>query len=121
MKYLDNHLASYKYAFNGIRLVFVNERNMLIHLVAALVVLILNFLLNVSQTEWLITLILIGLVWMAEAFNTAIEKLADRITKDQDQFIGQVKDISAGAVLIICFFAMIGALIIYFPYVLNLI
>ena len=95
---------------------FRHERNMIFHLAAAIAVLAANWLLKVSQTEWLVTLILIGLAWMAEMFNTAIEKLADRVTKEQDPLIGQVKDIASGAVLIICCFAVLCAVIIYLPH-----
>jgi diacylglycerol kinase len=93
---------------------------MIVHLAAAIAVLVVNILLKVNQTAWLITLILIGLAWMAEIFNTAIEKLADRVTKEQDPLIAQVKDLASGAVLIICFFAVVCAVIIYLPYLLAL-
>jgi diacylglycerol kinase len=93
---------------------------MIVHVAAAIAVLVVNILLKISQTEWLITLILIGLAWMAEFFNTAVEKLADRVTKEQDPLIGQVKDLASGAVLIICFFAVVCAVIIYLPYLLKL-
>ena len=89
----------------------LNETWMAIYVVAV------NYILHVTTTEWLITLILIGLVWMAEVFNTAIEKLADRVTGEHDALIGDAKDMAAGAVLIICGFAVLCALIIYFPYV----
>lgn len=77
---------------------------------------VVNSLLKVNQTEWLITLMLIGLAWTAEVFNTAIEKLADRISKEQDPLIGQAKDLASAAVLIICLFSVLCAIIIYFPY-----
>jgi diacylglycerol kinase len=93
---------------------------MIVHLAAGIAVIVVNVMLKVSKTEWLITLMLIGLAWMAEIFNTAIEKLADRVTKERDVLIGQVKDLSSGAVLIICFFAVICAAIIYLPYLLKL-
>ncbi|MBT1697358.1 diacylglycerol kinase family protein [Fulvivirgaceae bacterium PWU4] len=113
---IRKHLASYRYAMRGISLAFRYERNMVFHLVAAVAVLIVNCLLAVSRTEWLITLMLIGIVWMAEIFNTAIEKLADRVTENPDPMIGQAKDLAAGAVLIICIAAVVCALIIYCPY-----
>lgn len=113
---IRKHLASYQYAMRGIWLAFRYERNMVFHLVAAVAVLIVNCLLAISRTEWLITLMLIGIVWMAEIFNTAIEKLADRVTQNPDPMIGQAKDLAAGAVLIICFAAVVCALIIYCPY-----
>jgi diacylglycerol kinase len=115
---IKKHLASYRYAFRGIGLAFRSENNMTIHLAAAVAVLLLNYLLHVTTTEWLITLMLIGLAWMAEIFNTAIEKLADRVSKDHDPLIGQAKDLSAGAVLIICLTAVVCAGVIYLPYVL---
>jgi diacylglycerol kinase len=120
MSRIKKHLSSYKYSIRGIWLAFRYEHNMIFHMVAAIIVLLVNSLLKVNYTEWLITLILIGLAWMAEIFNTAIEKLADRVTKEQDPLICQVKDLAAGAVLIICFFAAVCAAIIYLPYLLKL-
>lgn len=116
MKTIRKHLASYRYSIHGIWLAFRYEANMLIHCSAALMVILLNSLLGVSKMEWLITLMLIGLAWMAEIFNTAIERLADRVTKEHDALIGQVKDLASGAVLVICGFAVICAIIIYVPY-----
>ncbi len=116
MNEIKKHLASYQYSINGIWLAFRYENNMIFHLVAAITVVIVNSLLKVNQTEWLITLILIGLAWMAEIFNTAIEKLADRVTKEQDPLIAQAKDLASGAVLIICIIAVVCAAIIYLPY-----
>jgi diacylglycerol kinase len=113
---IKKHLASYRYAMRGIWLAFRYDHNMGLHLAAAAAVLIVNYLLGISRTEWLMTLILIGVVWMAEIFNTAIEKLADRVTREHDPLIGQAKDLAAGAVLIICIAAIICALIIYSPY-----
>ena len=119
MNRIKEHLASYRYSIRGILLAFRYEHNMIFHLAATIAVVVINILLKVNKTEWLITLILIGLAWMAEIFNTAIEKLADRVTKEQDPLIGQVKDLASGAVLIICCFAVACAIIIYLPYLLT--
>ncbi|MBD2703134.1 diacylglycerol kinase family protein [Spirosoma sp. BT702] len=116
MNGIRKHVASYKHGMRGIKLAFRYEFAMRFHLIAAVGVILVNYLLQISRTEWLITLILIGLAWMAEAFNTALEKVADRITQDQDVLIGQAKDLASGAVTIICLFAVVCALIIYFPY-----
>ena len=119
MSRIRKHLSSYRYSIRGISLAFQHDHNMSLHLAAAIAVFMVNSVLKVSQTEWLITLMLIGLAWMAEIFNTAIEKLADRVTTEQDPLIGQVKDLTSGAVLIICFFAVVCAVIIYLPYLLE--
>jgi diacylglycerol kinase len=121
MKRIKKHLGSYAYAVRGIWLAFRYENNMIFHVVAGIGVLCTNYLLEVSRNEWLITLILVGLAWTAEIFNTAIEKLADRVNPDHDVLIGQVKDLSAGAVLIICLTAAICAAIIYLPHLERLV
>lgn len=113
---IRKHLNSYRYAMRGVWLAFRHEINMAIHLVAALAVLVVNYMLDVSRTEWLITLILIGVVSSSEIFNTAIEKLADRVSRDQDPMIGQVKDLAAGAVLVVCLISVVCAVVIYLPY-----
>ena len=104
---IRKHLAGYGHGIRGIGLAFRYEPAMRFHLAASLGIILVNVLLRVSRAEWLITLMLIGLVWMAEVFNTAIEKLADRVTKDQDVLIGHVKDLASGAVSILCLFAVI--------------
>ena len=116
MGMIQKHLLSYKYAFRGIWLAFRYEQNMAIHVLAASTVMIVNYILDVTKTEWLVTLILIGVVWTAEIFNTAVEKLADRVTKEWDPLIAHAKDLAAGAVLIICIVAVVCAAIIYLPY-----
>ncbi|TAE21503.1 MAG: diacylglycerol kinase family protein [Cytophagales bacterium] len=114
--WIGKHIASYKYAMQGIWFAFKNESNMSFHMVAAVGVILTNYFIQISRTEWLITLIMTGLVFMAEVFNTALEKLADRVSQEHDPLIGQVKDLASGAVLIICFVAVVVALIVYVPY-----
>jgi diacylglycerol kinase len=116
---IRKHLASYRYALNGIWLAFRYENNMRYHLLAAAGVLLINYLLQVSRTEWIITLMLVGMAWAAEIFNTAIEKLCDRVSREHDALIGKVKDLAAGAVLIICIIAGVCGLLIYLPYLLQ--
>lgn len=120
MNFIRKHLVSYRYALRGIALAFRHERNMRIHALASLAVLTLNVYFRVSKTEWIITLVLIGLVWMAELFNTALEKLADQVSREQQPLIAQAKDLAAGAVLTSCLAAAACALILYGPYIITL-
>lgn len=110
------HLASYGHSVRGIAHALRSEPAMCVHFGATLAVVTLNVLLRVNRTEWMITLILIGLVWSAELFNTAIERLADRVTRERDVLIGIAKDLASGAVGILCIVAVVCALIIYLPY-----
>jgi len=119
MNIIRKHLISYTYAFRGIWFAFRHENNMIFHFTAAVAVLVTNYLLGISKTEWIITIILIGLAWMSEIFNTAIEKLADRVHAGHDPLIGQAKDLAAGAVLVISLAALVCGVVIYVPYVVS--
>jgi Diacylglycerol kinase len=116
MNRINKHLKSYRYGLRGIYIAFRDENNMRFHLLAAIAVVSLNIILGIHKTDWLITLILVGLAWTAEVFNTALETLADRMTKEQDPLIAKAKDLASGAVLIISGFSVVCAFIIYLPY-----
>ncbi|HQN05678.1 MAG TPA: diacylglycerol kinase, partial [Anaerolineaceae bacterium] len=66
-------LISLKHAFSGLAYVFRTQKNTRVYLVFTILVLAFAFFLNVSWLEWIILLLLIGLVWTAECINTAIE------------------------------------------------
>ncbi len=110
---LKKNLASYRHAFNGIKYVVGHENNIFYQLVAAIVTILAGYILGLDKTEWIIITLMIGLVLTAETFNTAIEKLADHLHPQKHPAIGLVKDIAAGAVLIIAITAVIIGLIIF--------
>jgi diacylglycerol kinase len=118
MNRIKRHLLSYKYAARGIWLALALDQNMRIHAMVTIAVVFMNYFLDISRIDWIVSLMLIGLVWMAEIFNTAIERLADRVSQERHVLIAQAKDMAAGAVLIICVFAAICAIFIYSPYLL---
>ncbi|WP_337044105.1 diacylglycerol kinase family protein [Emticicia sp. 17c] len=110
-------LRSFKYAFQGIG-VLLHENNARFHLFATVVVILLGLLLHISHTEWAFVIMLIGLVWAAEAFNTAIEKICDFISSEYHPLIGKIKDLAAAGVLIISIVAVIVGIIIFLPKIL---
>lgn len=111
MKACKNFLG-FKYAFSGIIWLLKKERNMRVHCFVALIVMVSGCFIGLLLYEWIAILLCNGAVLSAEAFNTAIEKLADRICPEYDSAIGTVKDISAAAVLIISIFSGAVGLII---------
>ncbi|MCH5229435.1 MAG: diacylglycerol kinase family protein [Muribaculaceae bacterium] len=115
MNYLKKRIAAFSFAFKGIFYLFSHESHAIIHLFAAVVVIVGGFLFRINAIEWCIISICIGSVFMAEAFNTAIEKLADKISLDKDPLIGIAKDLSAGAVLLFSISTIIVAAIIFIP------
>lgn len=98
---LTKTVRSFRYAWNGIYLVIRYENNTRVHLLASAAAVALGVLLGLNYLEWALVLMQIGLVWAAEAFNTALEKLVDLVSPEYRPLAGQVKDIAAGAVLFV--------------------
>lgn len=113
-------LRSFRYAGIGIYSLFRYENNARIHLIACLSVLIAGICLEISTTEWCIVIILIALVWSAEAINTSLEKLADVVSPGYNKGIKDVKDLAAAGVLILAIASVIVGGIIFVPKILDL-
>jgi diacylglycerol kinase len=114
-------IRSFRFAGAGVFSLFRYENNARIHLIAAVVVVLVGLLFDLSATEWIIIVIQIVLVWAAESFNTAIEKLADIVSPGFHPVIKDVKDLSAAAVLILTVCAIVAGGIIFVPKILQLI
>ena len=112
---------SFKYAFSGIIQFFVHTHNAWIHLAATVVVVFAGFFFDISKPEWLFLIVAMGMVWMAEAFNTAIEFLVNMVSPDYNKLAGSVKDISAGAVLFAAVCSLLIGLVIFIPHISKLI
>lgn len=108
-------LASFRYAFNGIRLLIQKEHNAWIHCFAAICVIVAGVFLGLSPMEWIAVSIVIGAVLAAEAINSAIEALADLVSPEYNAAIKKTKDLAAGAVLITAIAAAIVGFIIFLP------
>lgn len=108
-------LASFRYAFNGIRLLIQNEHNAWIHCFMAICVIIAGSFFGLSKTEWIAITIVIGAVLSAEAINSSIESLADLVSSEYNEAIKKTKDLAAGSVLIMAIAAAIVGLIIFLP------
>lgn len=110
-------LKSFGYACKGLIVAVREQRNLKIHLVAALSVMALAYWVEVTTLEWCVLLMLIGLVIAAELFNTAIENMIDLITTEHHPLAGKVKDIAAAAVFVLAGISVIVGFIIFAPYV----
>ena len=108
-------LKSFVYAWEGIVSFFRWEHNAQIHLAITFLVLVLSVTLGVNKWEAIAVVFSIAFVWIAEMFNTAIEKAMDFITLEKHPQIKLIKDISAGAVLIAAIAAVIVGCFIFIP------
>lgn len=112
---------SFKYAFEGIFQAYVGEQNLKIHTVIAVLVIIFGFILKISYTEWLVCLVLIGLVLMAEFFNTSIEYLVDLASPEIHPLAKATKDTASAGVLMMAIISAIIGLIIFVPKLISFI
>ena len=106
---------SFGYAFEGIFTCIQKERNMKIHCVMTLFVILAGFIFQISATEWCICLTLFGLVMALELVNTAVEAVVDLVTSERRPLAKIAKDTAAGAVLIAAIMAAIAGLVIFLP------
>lgn len=109
-------VTSVEFAFTGIRTVFAEERNMRKHVVVGIFAVIVGFLFQLKQMEWLWLLLAIFLVWVVEIINTIFENVVDMFTDFHFHPIGKkIKDMAAGAVLLTSGFALVIGAIIFIP------
>ncbi|MGL5380823.1 diacylglycerol kinase [Clostridium sp.] len=110
---LKKMLESFNYAIEGIIDTVRTQRNMKIHLLAALCVLLACFFFDISKVEFLILAITITMVVAAEIVNTAIEATIDLTTNYYHPLAKVAKNAAAGAVLVTAINALIVGYIIF--------
>jgi diacylglycerol kinase (ATP) len=118
--FLRGRFASFACAARGISLLVKRETNARIHLLATALVAAAGALFRVTRGEWCLLALAMGLVWVAEGANAAIEHLADRVSREHDQAIRDAKDLAAGAVLLGAIAAAVIGFIVLGPHVCTL-
>jgi diacylglycerol kinase (ATP) len=114
-------LQSFRYAFKGIRMAYTEGQvNIKIHSVIAIFVIALSIYLSINEIEWAIIIGCIGIVISAEMINTSIESLVDLVSPEWNEKAGKVKDIAAGAVLVLAMMSIAIGIMIFLPKILAL-
>ncbi len=116
-----NFFIALKNAFNGIKFVLKNERNLKIQVFFAIVAIFISGFLKINLIEWAIIVLTIFIVFLTEIFNTAIENVTDMITLEYNEKAKIVKDISAGAVVLTSIASIIIGGLIFLPKILKII
>ena len=106
---------SFKAAFEGIASTYKKEQNIKIHTFIAILVIIFGFFLKINYIEWLVCLVLIGFMLMAEFFNTAIEYVVDLASPDIHPLAKAAKDTASAGVLMMAIIAAVTGLVIFIP------
>jgi diacylglycerol kinase (ATP) len=117
---LSERVKSFKYAFEGLKTLFLQEHNARIHAVATVIAIALGFVLRISPNEWIFLVGVISLVFICELINTSLEALADFVSPQKHPQIKKVKDLAAAAVFISALAALIIGIILFLPKIINL-
>jgi diacylglycerol kinase (ATP) len=112
-------IRGFGFAFNGLKYAFNTQLNFKVHVFAILVI-ALSLYLHINAAEWNWILLCIAMVLLTELLNTGIETLTDLVSPGYNKLAGHVKDISAAAVLVVAFFALLTGAIIFLPKILLL-
>ncbi len=110
--------SRFHHAFRGLYVFWKTTRNLRIHVPFAILVVGLGFYLHVSSIEWIMLVFAMGLVFVAEALNSAIEIDIDLTSPNFHPYARDTKDVAAAAVLIASIISVVIGLIIFLPKVL---
>ncbi|MBV8328503.1 diacylglycerol kinase family protein [Chryseobacterium sp.] len=110
---------SFLNAFRGLFFMVKTERNFQIELAAFAINLFLIFYFGLSGTDTVLILMVSFAVLSTEILNTAIEKTCDIIQPDFDKRIGFIKDIAAGAVVLMAIASVIVGVSVYWKYIFH--
>jgi len=115
---LAKRMKSFKYAFNGLKILLREEHNSRIHFFVAICVVIAGFVLKISSTEWIAIVFAIGLVISLEIINSTIENIADFISPEKHVQIKKIKDLAAASVLVCTMAAAVIGFLVFTPKIL---
>lgn len=114
MKKARTLAESFFYAISGILYAFKTQRNIKIHFMVAILIIIISFLIKLNTIELLIVFLTIAMVLTAEMINTAIEAVVDMFTQEYHPLARVAKNVAAGAVLISALNAVIVGYLIFY-------
>ena len=113
---VETRIHSVIHAGRGVRLFLRTTHNAWIHVGIFIIVVGLGFYFDITKIEWTMLIMVSGLVFVAEAINTAIEIDINLTSPEYHPYAKDTKDVSAGAVLIASITALIVGLVIFIPY-----
>ncbi len=115
-RFLVRRAKSFTHAFRGLKFLFSTTPNVWIHGVIFMLAVVGGVFYGITNTEWMFLLVAGGMVFAAEAFNTAIEIDMDLTSPEFHPYARDTKDVAAAAVLITSIFALLIGILIFFKY-----
>ena len=110
---IRSRAISFKHALAGYSILFKTQKNAHIHVVATLLAFLIGFLVRLNTLEWAVLILVIGGVWTAELFNTAVEAILDRISPEYHPLVKTAKDVAAAAVLTSALVSLIVGILLF--------
>ena len=120
-KGVKRFVNSFGYALEGLIYAFKYEQNMLVHIFATTLVVVLGLIVDLSSFEWLFVFLIIGLVIATELINTSIEAVVDLISPDEHPLAKIAKDTAAAAVMVFAIVSILIGIFIFLPKIIALI
>lgn len=112
-------LRSFKYAFQGLSEAVQTETNWKIGILEAIVVIAAGFYFKISKLDWILVIILIGIILSAELCNSAIEAIVDSFVDQEHPKAKIAKDFAAAQSVILIIASLVAGLMIFWPYFKN--
>ena len=114
-KGLKRFFNSFKYSWDGLKYAYKYEQSLTIHFGVALIVIIAGTILKINLTEWLLCLLLMGIVMATELINTSLEAVIDLVCPKIHPLAKIAKDTASAAVFVFSIVAFISGMIIFVP------
>ena len=93
-------------SLNGLKIV-IKENSFILELIGGIFLILYLFITDISNLFKILILSVYFLLLAFEIFNTSIEKLCDKITKETDKDIKIIKDLSSASVFVVLFILII--------------
>lgn len=116
----QSFLESLRCALKGVSLAWRGERNFRIEIAIGILAVSAGWYFSFTTTEWLILILVMGMVLAVETLNTSFEELCDKFAPEHDPRIEKIKDLAAAAVFLTSLTALAVGSIIFMPYVIAL-
>jgi len=117
----SKHAISFLHAVDGIVAAYKSQPNLKIIFSSAFLVFVAGLFFKISRIEWLILVLTVFIVVIAEMANTAMEATVDLITGEWKEEAKFAKDVTAGGVLLAVVGSIVIGLIIFLPRLISLI
>lgn len=117
MNLIRSFSRSLKHALRGLLSVLKRERNFQLQVVAAIIAIVLAFYFHLDHWERILVILLSGAVLVLEIVNTIIERISDALKPRLHPLVKEVKDMMAGASLLVAIIAAVIGLLIFYPHI----